>query len=89
MYVHLGEDTAVDTRDIVAIIDLDNSATSKSTRNFLAAEQKKGSVINVTEELPKSAVICDVKGDKKVYISQLASATLHKRMYNVQCTMYN
>ena len=80
MYVHLGEDTAIDIRDIVAIIDLDNTTTSKSTRNFLTAQQKQGSIINVTDELPKSAVICDVKGDKKVYISQLASITLNKRI---------
>ena len=78
MYVHLGEDTVIYTGDIVAVIDLDNTTTSKITRNFLAAAQKRGDIVNVTEELPKSAVICK----NKVYISQLAPMTLQKRMYN-------
>jgi len=78
MYVHLGEDTAVYIRDIIAVIDLDNTTTSKITRDFFSAMQKRGNIVNVTEELPKSAVVCK----DKVYISQLAPGTLQRRMCN-------
>ncbi len=69
----------IKTKDIVAILDLDNTTTSKITRDYLANVQKKGYVVTVSDELPKSYVICDNGKEVKVYISQLSSRTLEKR----------
>ena len=79
MYLHLGQDKVVPIKTIVGIFDLDNTSQSRITREYLAACQKAGQVVNVSEELPKSFVVCQEKGQKKVYISQLSSATLQKR----------
>lgn len=81
VYIHLGSNTVVNIKDIIAIIDMDKTTTSKNTRDFLAYAQKSGSVINVSEELPKSAVICNYKGKNRVYISQISPATLHGRYF--------
>ncbi len=81
MYLHLGNETVVKTRDIIGIFDLDTSTVAKSTRDFLSTRTKNKEVVNVTYELPKSFIL--VKGKKsknqKVYISQLATTTLNKR----------
>lgn len=79
MYLHLGQDTVVDTRAIVGIFDLDNSTVSKHTRAFLARAQKEGRVVNVSMELPKSFIVCKAGGRETVYLSQLAPVTLLKR----------
>ena len=79
MYLHLGQDTVVKKNNIIGIFDLDTATVSKKTRDFLATAEKKGNVINVTYELPKSFVVCCEKGETKVYISQLSSTTLLKR----------
>lgn len=82
MYLHLGQDTAIRTEDIIGIFDLDNTTISKNTRNYLARAQKEGQIINVTYELPKTFVVCRKKGRYEksvVYISQISSATLLKR----------
>lgn len=80
MYLHLGQDTVILTDDIIGIFDLDTSTTSKRTRDYLARCEKAGEVINVTYELPKSFVLCcDSSGNKRIYISQLSSATLLNR----------
>lgn len=79
MYLHLGQDTVVKKKNIIGIFDLDTATVSKKTRDFLATAEKKGNVINVTYELPKSFVVCCEKGETKVYISQLSSTTLLKR----------
>lgn len=79
MYIHLGSNTVVNIKDVIAIIDMDKTTTSKNTRNFLTYAQKNGQVINVSEELPKSAVICNYKGENRVYISQISPATLQVR----------
>ena len=79
MYLHLGEKTVVQTDSIVGIFDLDNTTVSKSTRDYLAQAQKNGNVINVSQELPRSFVICKNDGKTTVYISQLSPNTLYRR----------
>lgn len=80
MYLHLGEKTVIKTEDIIGIFDLDNTTVSKNTRDFLADAEKNGEVVNVSFELPKSFILCVENDEKKVYISQIASSTLYKRM---------
>lgn len=81
MYLHLGQDTVVRTKEIIGIFDLDITTVSKHTRNFLTKCEKGGCVVNVTYELPKSFILCKSNRKKKssVYISQLSTATLLKR----------
>ena len=80
MYLHLGQDTVVRMSDVIGIFDLDTATISRATRNYLAQATKEGEVINVTYELPKSFVVCiDQKKNRRVYISQISSATLLKR----------
>lgn len=80
MLLHLGQDTVVNTKDVVAICDLDTSTVSHKTRDFLSNATKNGQVVNVSPELPKSFVIVERKGETTVYISQLSSSTLVKRL---------
>ena len=79
IFLHLGQDTLVKTSDIIGIFDMDTSTVSKPTRDFLRLSEKKGNVINVSFELPKSFVVCNENGKLKVYISQISPATLQKR----------
>ena len=79
MYLHLGQDTIVNQRDIVGVFDMDNSTISRHTRSFLSKAQKEGRVVNVSMELPKSFIVCVHNGRETVYISQLSTATLLRR----------
>ena len=80
MYLYLGQDTVVPMREVVGIFDMENTTISKNTRSFLNDAQKKGAVITVGDDLPKSFVVCiDKKGMQTVYISQISCATLLKR----------
>ena len=91
MYLHLGNDILVLTKDIVGIFDIENSTIASSTKGFLAASEKAGRVVNVSTELPKSFIVCKAeerstsrrkteKNDNTViYISQISPATLKKR----------
>ena len=79
MYIHLGRDTVVVSRDIVGIFDIDTSSVGKRTREFLKKAEDGGRVINVTDDLPKSFVLCRDGDGTKVYISGISPATLRKR----------
>lgn len=79
MLLHLGQDTVVNDKDIVAIFDLDTTTISSKTKDFLSTAEKNGRVYNVSMELPKSFVLVNEGGVSTVYISQLSSSTLVKR----------
>jgi len=89
MYLHLGQDTVVNTESIVGIYDMDTSTVSKWSREYLSNAEKEGRVINVSfYDLPKSFIVCREKDGEnlteKVYISPLSSQTLLKRSYSSQ-----
>lgn len=83
MYLHLGKGTVIPESAIVGIFDLDITSQSHLTRKFLSMAEKKGEVVNAAEDIPKSFVVsCEKSGEKSVYLSQMATATLLKRTEN-------
>lgn len=79
MYLYLGQDTVINTEDIIGIFDLENTSVSKETRSYLATAQKSGKIIEVSQDIPKSFVVCGKANGMKVYLSQISPATLKKR----------
>ena len=78
-YLHLGKGTVVNTADIVGIFDLDITSQSHLTRRYLRLAEQAGQVVNAAEDIPKSFVVCRDGGTTRVYLSQMASATLLRR----------
>ena len=79
MYLSLGNDMAVRDSSIVGIFDMDNTTTSKKTRQFLKSAEKEGQVVPC-DDLPKSFVVTAEYGFQKVHLTALSSSTLEKRM---------
>lgn len=79
MYLSIGNDMAVRDRTVIGIFDLDNTSTSKRTREFLDRAEKEGQVIPC-DDLPKSFVLTSEYGFNRVHLTTLSSATLEKRM---------
>ena len=89
MYLHLGQDVVVRSRDIIGIFDIENTSVSKITKEYLGGKEKEHRVVNVSTELPKSFIVCSSgdgrkKGEITVYISQISCSTLKKRSGFVQ-----
>ena len=78
-YIHLGKGSVINTGGIVGVFDLDITSQSHITRAYLAAAEKDGQVVNAAEDIPKSFVVTEENGQRRVYLTQLASATLLKR----------
>ena len=79
MYLSIGNDMAVREKSIIGIFDLDNTSTSKRTREFLELAEKEGEVVPC-DDLPKSFVLTSEYGFNRVYLTSLASSTLEKRL---------
>ena len=79
MYLSIGSDLAVRESSIIGIFDLDNTSTSKRTRDFLANAEKEGQVIPC-DDLPKSFVLTAEYGFNRIHLTSLSSYTLEKRL---------
>jgi len=79
MYLHIGKGTVINNDTIIGIFDLDITSQSHLTRKYLSMAERSGGVINAAEDIPKSFVVCCDCGVIKVYLSQMATATLLKR----------
>ena len=79
MYLNIGSDMAVREKSIIGIFDLDNTSTSKRTRQFLEKAEENGQVVPC-DDLPKSFVLTQEYGMNRIYLTTLSSATLEKRM---------
>ena len=76
MYLHIGGGVVLPQADIIGIFDLDNTtATSRDTQRFLSRAEREGRLENAAEDIPKTFVVCA----ERVYLSQMASATLLRR----------
>lgn len=81
MYLHLGNDCVVRKSDIIGIFDLENTSLSKDTKDFLNNASKNGEVVYLTMDIPKSYIVCQNGGEKKIFISLLSASTLRKRLF--------
>ena len=79
MYLNIGNDMAVRETAIIGIFDMDNTSTSKRTREFLSRAEKDGEVIPC-DDLPKSFVLTAEYGFQRVRLTSLNTATLEKRL---------
>ena len=79
MYLHVGNEVILNEKDVVGVFDIENASISKFTKEFLSRSQKAGEVVTVTNDIPKSLVVWEKNGERKLYLSQLAPATLRKR----------
>ena len=79
MYLHIGQNDIIPDRRIIGIFDLDNTTTSKRTREFLNRAEREGEVIPC-DDLPKSFILTAEYGFSRVHLTALNAATLEKRL---------
>ena len=79
MYLHLGKGSIVNDSEIVGILDLDITSQSHLTRKYLSLAEKAGQVETACDDLPKSFVVCEKRGARRLILSQMNTATLLKR----------
>ena len=79
MYLSIGNDMAVRESAVIGIFDMDNTTTSRRTREFLNHAEKDGMVVPC-DDLPKAFVLTAEYGLTKVHLTALSSYTLEKRV---------
>lgn len=75
MFIHLGGDTLINAKRIIAILNADNVLGANSSKEFFKTAQEEGFVANPDQKEYKSIVITD----KEIFLSPISTLTLKKR----------
>ncbi|MGO4889012.1 extracellular matrix regulator RemB [Anaerobacillus sp. MEB173] len=79
MFIHLGGDTVIRSKDVIAILDGQSKDSSSISKEFLQQYETDNSVITISKELSKSIVITT----DAIYLSPISSITLKRRAHVV------
>lgn len=80
MFLNIGNGCLLRTKTVVGIFDMDNATWSRWTRRTLESAEQSGMLINAAEdEIPNAFILCEERGEQKIYLSMLTAATLRKR----------
>lgn len=82
MYIAIGGDFSVRDKSIVGIFDLDNTSTSKRTREFLESCEKNGQIVPC-DDLPRSFILTCDYGFDRIYLSPFSAKTLKNRLKSI------
>lgn len=75
MFIHLGADKLVSSKDVIMIINAENGVKAASTIEFLKNSSREGKEDRIEAENCKSIVVTD----SQLYYSPISSQTLKKR----------
>lgn len=79
MYLHLGQDFIVPLQQVVAVFDMDTATASRRTQLLLTRLQEQGRIIELYDDLPRAAVLCENALGETLYLTGLSPQALQKR----------
>ncbi len=79
MFIHIGGDTVVSTKEVISILDHQAVNTSKITKKFIDQARKSNRLIDEHVEETKSYVVTK----DAIYCSPISSLTLKRRAHFV------
>lgn len=79
MFLHIGGDVVIPTKNIIAIMDIESTTISRDTKDFLRVAEEEGFIESISYDIPKSFIITENDKKSKIYLSPISSVTLQKR----------
>lgn len=86
MFLHLGSNISIPTKNILGVFDLELTTTTSTTREVLKRAETEGRVVNVSEDIPASFVVVkdflSETGEEVnyIYLTPISASTLRKRV---------
>ncbi|MFW6377239.1 MAG: extracellular matrix regulator RemB [bacterium] len=76
MYLHIGENNLIPTKEVVLIGSLESTQESEITKEFFKVAEEEGFVVDYSMGNPRSFILTS----ETIYLSMISSSTLGKRM---------
>ncbi len=79
MYVHIGNDTVINSEEIIAILDIKSLEKKDSLENVCKNLKINDNIVDVSEGNKKTLIVMQGKNKNRGYISNISSITLGRR----------
>ena len=81
-YLQLEKGESIDKNEIIGIFDIESASTSQVTKELFKRKEDEHGVVSVSNDLPKSFILCDGEFTDTVYISGISVESIKKRLKN-------
>ena len=79
MFIHIGNGKSVLKTDVIGIFDLDTATVSKTGKDFINRKEREGLVEYGDDDLPRSFLLVEEKGEYKIKLSRISTLGLKER----------
>lgn len=80
MYVHIGKDTIIPSKEIIIIINLEKMLINKNMEEIEKELNIENKITDISEGNKKTLLLIETNKKIKGYISNISSVTLAKRL---------
>ena len=80
MYLHIGNNIVIGTEEIIGIFDVNSLKKEKTFLETFNNLKKNKQIIDISEGKQKSYILINKEGNIGVYISNISSLTLKRRI---------
>jgi hypothetical protein len=81
-YLQLEKGESIDKNEIIGIFDIESASISQATKELFKRKEEEHGVVSVSNDLPKSFILCDGEYTDTVYISGISVDSIKKRLNN-------
>ncbi len=79
-YLQLEKGESIDKKDIIGIFDIEIASLSSGTKEIFRRKEEEKGVVSLSNDLPKSFLICDGEYGDTMYLSGLSTESIKKRL---------
>ena len=79
MFIQLEHGESIDEKDIIGVFDIDSAGSAESTKEFFKRKGEELGVVSLSNDLPKSFLLCADEYTDRVYITGLSVDSVKKR----------
>lgn len=80
MYLHIGKDIIVDSKNIVGIFNIEYIGNTKEYKNLCKRLEGENKIVRISENKEKSLIITRDKNKELAYFTNIGVYTIAKRL---------
>lgn len=80
MYIQLEKGESIAKNEIIGIFDIDIAGVSAGTKEMFKRKEEEKAVVSLSNDLPKSFLLCDNEYSDRIYVSGLSTDSIRKRI---------
>lgn len=80
MYLHIGKDIMIKTKNVIGIFDIESMEKTKEYQTIIDNLSQQKKLIDISEKMKKSLILVIENKKLKGYISNISSLTLYNRV---------